>query len=115
MVVPPGSSHRCQLQWAGRLFIISTVLFSGSLYALAVTGIDMIGIVTPVGGVGFLVAWALLGLGGAKVLAALDRGEMLSPLSPITPSCYQTPYQGPGPVTPPRSSGYNNPEFQAVA
>jgi uncharacterized membrane protein YgdD (TMEM256/DUF423 family) len=36
------------------------VLFSGSLYALAVTGIRAFGAVTPAGGLAFILAWALL-------------------------------------------------------
>lgn len=116
VIVPEGSRPRCQLQWAGRLFIVSTILFSGSLYALAITGVDMIGVITPVGGVGFLIAWGLLGVGGSKALAAVDRGELQGALSPITPGIHRTPYQGPVQVaTPPKSSGYANPEFQAIA
>jgi uncharacterized membrane protein YgdD (TMEM256/DUF423 family) len=36
------------------------VLFSGSLYALALTGVRWLGAVTPAGGTAFLAAWALL-------------------------------------------------------
>ena len=46
---------------AGWLFVAGTVLFSGSLYALAVTGIRPLGAITPLGGVCFIVGWALLG------------------------------------------------------
>ncbi len=42
---------------AGWLFAAGTVLFSGSLYALALTGIRSFGAVTPAGGVCFLVGW----------------------------------------------------------
>ena len=42
---------------AGWLFVAGTVLFSGSLYALALTGVRGLGAVTPVGGVAFLAAW----------------------------------------------------------
>jgi uncharacterized membrane protein YgdD (TMEM256/DUF423 family) len=45
---------------AGWLFMIGTVLFSGSLYALALTGPSRLGAVTPVGGVAFLAGWACL-------------------------------------------------------
>src|SRR5512139_1495167 len=46
---------------AAVLFVAGIVLFSGSLYALALTGAKAFGIVTPFGGVAFLGAWAALG------------------------------------------------------
>ena len=46
---------------AGWFFVAGIVLFSGSLYALAVTGIRPLGAITPLGGVCFLVGWVLLG------------------------------------------------------
>ena len=45
---------------AGWLFVAGTVLFSGSLYALAVTGIRPLGAITPLGGVCFLAGWIAL-------------------------------------------------------
>jgi uncharacterized membrane protein YgdD (TMEM256/DUF423 family) len=54
--VPP----RPAAMWAGRLFLSGTVLFSGSLYALALTGISSLGAVTPLGGVAFLAGWICL-------------------------------------------------------
>lgn len=45
---------------AGWLFIAGTVLFSGSLYALAVTGVRTLGAITPLGGVCFLAGWVAL-------------------------------------------------------
>ncbi|NOU52519.1 DUF423 domain-containing protein [Pseudoalteromonas sp. JBTF-M23] len=45
---------------AGWLFIAGIVLFSGSLYLLAVTGIKWLGAITPIGGVCFIVAWVIL-------------------------------------------------------
>jgi uncharacterized membrane protein YgdD (TMEM256/DUF423 family) len=45
---------------AGWLFLAGTVLFSGSLYALALSGVRALGAVTPFGGLAFLVGWALL-------------------------------------------------------
>src|SRR2546430_16108629 len=47
---------------AGRLFAIGVVLFSGSLYALAFTGIDELGANTPLGGAGLLVGGGWLAL-----------------------------------------------------
>jgi len=45
---------------AGWSFTLGIVLFSGSLYALALTGVTKFGMITPVGGLAFLVGWALL-------------------------------------------------------
>ena len=52
---------------AGWLFVAGIVLFSGSLYALALTGDRRFGAVTPLGGVCFLGGWALLILAAATV------------------------------------------------
>jgi uncharacterized membrane protein YgdD (TMEM256/DUF423 family) len=46
---------------AGWLFVAGIVLFSGSLYTLAVTGVRVLGAITPLGGVCFIVGWALVG------------------------------------------------------
>jgi uncharacterized membrane protein YgdD (TMEM256/DUF423 family) len=48
------------LRAAGWLFVVGILLFSGSLYALALSGHRMLGAVTPLGGLAFLVAWVLL-------------------------------------------------------
>ncbi len=45
---------------AGALFVLGSVLFSGSLYALALSGVRALGAVTPFGGVAFLAGWACL-------------------------------------------------------
>ena len=45
---------------AGWFFVAGILLFSGSLYALAFTGVGMLGAVTPVGGLLFLIGWACL-------------------------------------------------------
>lgn len=45
---------------AGLIMFVGIVLFSGSLYILALTGTRWLGIVTPIGGVAFLVSWALV-------------------------------------------------------
>ncbi|PWK16390.1 DUF423 domain-containing protein [Tumebacillus permanentifrigoris] len=54
------------LNVAGWLFFAGILLFSGSLYVLAVTNITILGAVTPLGGVCFLVAWALVALAAAR-------------------------------------------------
>ena len=45
---------------AGWFFFAGILLFSGSLYALALTGVGIWGTVTPVGGLLFLIGWACL-------------------------------------------------------
>ena len=50
------------LNGAGWAMVAGIVLFSGSLYALALSGIRVLGAITPLGGVGFLVGWVLFAL-----------------------------------------------------
>jgi uncharacterized membrane protein YgdD (TMEM256/DUF423 family) len=45
---------------AGWSFTAGIVLFSGSLYALTMTGVTSLGAITPLGGLAFLAGWALL-------------------------------------------------------
>lgn len=45
---------------AGWLFVVGIVVFSGSLYLLSLTETRWLGAITPIGGVAFLVGWALL-------------------------------------------------------
>jgi uncharacterized membrane protein YgdD (TMEM256/DUF423 family) len=46
--------------WAGWLFVAGTVVFSGSLYLLSLTGQRGFGAVTPLGGAAFLAGWLTL-------------------------------------------------------
>ena len=48
---------------AGWLFVVGTVIFSGSLYAYALTGARVFSAMTPVGGLCLLAGWASLALG----------------------------------------------------
>lgn len=48
------------LNWSAILLTIGIILFSGSLYILAVTEIKWLGAITPLGGVSFIVGWILL-------------------------------------------------------
>jgi uncharacterized membrane protein YgdD (TMEM256/DUF423 family) len=48
------------LNWAGWLMLIGIMLFSGSLYLLAIMDVKQLGMITPFGGVCFLLAWLLL-------------------------------------------------------
>lgn len=45
---------------AGWSFIIGIIIFSGSLYILSIFGIRWLGAVTPLGGIAFLIGWAIL-------------------------------------------------------
>ncbi|MEE4226533.1 DUF423 domain-containing protein [Pseudomonas viridiflava] len=56
--------------WAGISFAIGILLFSGSLYALTLTGISKLGIITPFGGLAFLFGWATLGLAAWRLGSA---------------------------------------------
>lgn len=62
-IIVSSDNRRSTLVLAGWLMLTGIVLFSGSLYLLSVTGIRGIGMVTPVGGVAFIVAWLLLAIG----------------------------------------------------
>ncbi len=48
------------LKWSAYLFITGLVLFSGSLYILAMSGIKALGMITPLGGTAWIAAWILL-------------------------------------------------------
>jgi uncharacterized membrane protein YgdD (TMEM256/DUF423 family) len=50
------------------LFFAGTLVFSGSLYALALTGTRWLGAITPIGGLMFLVAWACLAYSAWKAM-----------------------------------------------
>jgi uncharacterized membrane protein YgdD (TMEM256/DUF423 family) len=53
-------------QFAGWAFLIGILLFSGSLYLMALTGVRALGAVTPFGGVAFIVGWLALGFAALK-------------------------------------------------
>lgn len=48
--------------WAAGLFTVGTLLFSGSLYVMAATGVKL-GLITPLGGLCYLAGWLALGVG----------------------------------------------------
>jgi uncharacterized membrane protein YgdD (TMEM256/DUF423 family) len=45
---------------AAALFLVGIILFSGSLYLLALTGIGILGAITPIGGLCFIAGWGLV-------------------------------------------------------
>ncbi|WP_188454648.1 DUF423 domain-containing protein [Virgibacillus oceani] len=56
------------MMWAGWMFFIGILLFSGSLYVYSTTGIKTFAMITPLGGVAFLAGWILLGYAVVKYL-----------------------------------------------
>ncbi|BBP62112.1 DUF423 domain-containing protein [Pseudomonas sp. St316] len=56
--------------WAGISFVVGILLFSGSLYLLTLTGVSKLGIITPFGGVAFLIGWLCLGLAAWRLQLA---------------------------------------------
>jgi uncharacterized membrane protein YgdD (TMEM256/DUF423 family) len=48
------------VKWSAILLTAGIVLFSGSLYALAISGIKWLGAITPLGGISFIAGWVLL-------------------------------------------------------
>ena len=51
---------------SGWLFIAGTLVFSGSLYALSLSGIRWLGAITPLGGLALLAGWLCLGVAAMK-------------------------------------------------
>lgn len=56
-LVDLGPARRKRLRVAGWLFVVGTVLFSFSIYASAMTGIDGLTLLTPFGGITLMAAW----------------------------------------------------------
>ncbi|HKP96172.1 MAG TPA: DUF423 domain-containing protein [Fibrobacteria bacterium] len=50
-------SSGADIRWGARCFTIGILLFSGSLYAMTLTGVKPLGAITPLGGVAFLLGW----------------------------------------------------------
>ena len=58
--------HSRVLHASGVLFALGIVVFSGSLYALSLSGLTWWGMITPLGGGAFLAGWALLAVGAFR-------------------------------------------------
>jgi uncharacterized membrane protein YgdD (TMEM256/DUF423 family) len=58
--------HQSLVVWAGWFIVAGIVLFSGSLYALSLTGISKLGIITPFGGTAFIIGWIMLAVAVLK-------------------------------------------------
>lgn len=68
LVLVSGRSRATTL--AGFSFLIGTIVFSGSLYALAFSGVGVLGAITPLGGLAFLVGWGALAVAGRGAVSA---------------------------------------------
>lgn len=55
-----------QLSWAGYLLLAGIIIFSGSLYVLSLSGIGILGAITPIGGVAFIAGWIMLIIAALK-------------------------------------------------
>lgn len=51
---------------AGYSFIVGIIIFSGSLYVLAITGQRWLGVITPLGGLAYLIGWLALLTGAVR-------------------------------------------------
>ena len=60
-------SETKQIKIAGYSMIFGILTFSGSLYAMTFTGIKLLGVITPIGGVAFILAWLLLAFSIKKI------------------------------------------------
>jgi len=54
------SKPGCGWRTAGWAFIFGILIFSGSLYLLSITDVRWLGAITPIGGLAFLLGWAIL-------------------------------------------------------
>ncbi|MFY7928564.1 MAG: DUF423 domain-containing protein [Oligoflexus sp.] len=54
------------IRTAGWLFVVGIIIFSGSLYTLVLSGMRVLGAVTPIGGVAIIIAWILLAIAAFK-------------------------------------------------
>lgn len=59
-------NHSKWLNYSGVLFGVGIVLFSGSLYALSISGIKVLGAITPIGGLAFIGGWISLAIAVSK-------------------------------------------------
>ena len=67
-VIALNQPQTAMLKSSGWLFLIGILVFSGSLYALSITGVRWLGAITPLGGLAFIAGWACLAATGWKLL-----------------------------------------------
>lgn len=69
----------------GWLFLLGTLVFSGSLYLLALTGTRWLGAITPIGGAAWLAGWALFAVSALRRAAPRAASSAPPPRSPTDP------------------------------
>lgn len=67
-IVALGQPQSTLLRSSGSLFLLGTLIFSGSLYLLALSGTRWLGAVTPLGGLAFIAGWACLAVASWKLI-----------------------------------------------
>ena len=72
LIQQPGSRL---LHWAGWLMFAGIMLFSGSLYLLALLNLKWLGMITPFGGICFLTAWLLITLFAIQNIRSSDHNS----------------------------------------
>lgn len=65
-IVADRLGNPAMLSWAGWTMFLGIIFFSGSLYVLSISGIKILGAITPIGGVFFIVGWVLLAISAFK-------------------------------------------------
>jgi uncharacterized membrane protein YgdD (TMEM256/DUF423 family) len=66
MIQSSGATMQRYLAWAARFWVAGVILFSGSLYILALGGPQIFGPITPLGGVAFILGWIYILIAGLK-------------------------------------------------
>src|SRR5690242_17348393 len=61
-----GALTRSATDWVCWLLLAGIALFSGSLYALVLSGVDGLGAITPIGGLSFIAAWIVLAISALR-------------------------------------------------
>ena len=56
------ASNKRTMVWAWRMILLGVLIFSGSLYVLAYTGVKWLGAITPLGGLSLMAGWTLIAL-----------------------------------------------------
>ncbi len=57
-----GAQFEMSITWPASLILAGIVVFSGSLYALCLSGLGWLGAITPIGGLAFIIGWILFGI-----------------------------------------------------
>jgi uncharacterized membrane protein YgdD (TMEM256/DUF423 family) len=78
---------------AGLAFLFGVIIFSGSLYVLAVTGMTRLGAITPIGGVLLLVGWLALAIGAGSAIPATPAAGWSSDPAAEMPVSKQADFQ----------------------